>query len=192
MTSPRDYKTSRPRVGAGARHANAANAANAAGGRLRFAAGAVFGLSLGLCVAVAVHLYHRAQAPADATVTADAAREAPQPPAEDDKIHYDFFHLLPGFKLEIPPPDGVAADAPAARAGSRFILQAGAFKMREQAHRQRRKLADMGYRASVHSFRAADVDWHRVWIGPYLELARANEARLALKAKGIETLLTGH
>ena len=191
MTSPRDYKASRPRPRARA-GAFRAVAAKTSGGRLRFVAGAVFGLSLGLCAAVAVHLYHRAQAPSDATAPAAVAREAPAPPAEDDKIHYDFFDLLPGFKLEIPPPDGDAAKAPAARAGSRFILQAGAFKTREQARRQRRKLADMGYRASVHSFRAADVDWHRVWIGPYPELARANQARLALKAKGIETLLTGH
>ncbi len=186
MTSPRDYKASRPRMGAGALRANVA------GGRLRFAAGAVFGLSLGLCAAVAVHLYHRAQAPADATATADAAREAPAAAAEGDEIHYDFFDLLPGFKLEIPPPDGDADDIPAARAGSRFILQAGAFKEREQAQRQRQQLVGMGYRAGVHKFRAAGADWHRVWIGPYPELARANEARLALKEKGIETLLTGH
>ena len=142
--------------------------------------------------ALAVHLYHRvAPAPADAPASADAARAVPAAPAEDDKIHYDFFDLLPRFKLEIPPSDGAADDAPAAPADSKFILQAGAFKTREQAHRQRQKLIGMGYRASVHSFRAADAEWHRVWIGPYAELSRANQARLALKSEGVETLLTG-
>lgn len=189
MTSPRDYKTPRPRASAGAPRAVAANAA---GGRMRFLAGAVFGLSLGLCAAVAVHLYHRAQEPADATAPAAVAREAPAASAEGDEIHYDFFDLLPGFKLEIPPPDGDADGVPATRADSRFILQAGAFKEREQAQQQQQKLVGMGYRAGVHQFRAAGADWHRVWIGPYPELARANQARLALKEKGIETLLTGH
>ena len=208
MTSPRDFRKSRPRprVGAGARMAKAqagrAHMAKTQGGRprgrLRFAAGAVFGLSLGLGAAFAVHLYHRAvQTPAVATTASHsegapiaASRTPPAPPAGDDEIHYDFFDLLPEFKLEIPPPDGVADGAPAA-ASSKFILQAGAFKTREQAHRQRQKLIGMGYRASVHSFRAADADWHRVWIGPYAKLARANRARLALKGEGVETLLTG-
>ncbi len=180
MTSRRDYKRSA---------AHTANAAVSPAGRLRFIAGLIFGLALGLGAAFGVHLYYQQMLySADEPVEAEASPGADE--KDDDMLDYDFFTLLPDFKLVIPEPGG-AAPSGEPKLG-KYILQAGAFRTRARADGQKQKLTDMGYRAEVQLFRADGADWHRVWLGPYSRLARADAARRTLKEQGIETLLTEH
>ena len=189
MTSRRDYNDYK-------RAARTAGAAATPGpaGRLRFIAGLIFGLALGLGLSAAfgVHL-HFQQMLVSADAPADAPAEA-QPAADtnNDALEYDFFTLLPDFKLiipEQPAPDG--AEPSSKPQLGKYILQAGAFRTPARAERQKQKLTDMGYKAEVQLFRVDGADWYRVWLGPYSRLAPADAARRTLKEHGIETLLTG-
>jgi len=168
-------------------------------GRLRFVAGLVFGLALGLALSAAfgVHLHFQqmlvaANAPADAPADAPAEAQAQPAAADNDALEYDFFTLLPDFKLIIPEPPSPDGAKPSGKPQlGKYILQAGAFRTPARAERQKQKLTDMGYKAEVQLFRVDGADWYRVWLGPYSRLAPADAARRTLKERGIETLLTG-
>jgi len=165
-------------------------------GRLRFVAGLVFGLALGLALSAAfgVHLHFQQMlAIADAPPANAPAEGQAQPAAADsDALEYDFFTLLPDFKLIIPEPPSPDGAEPSGKPQlGRYILQAGAFRTPERAERQKQKLTSMGYKAEVQLFRVDGADWYRVWLGPYSRLAPADAARRTLKEHGIETLLTG-
>lgn len=185
MTSRRDYNDYRR----AARTAGGAQASPA--GRLRFIAGLIFGLALGLGAAFGVHLYYQqillsAEAPAAAEAQPAAAENT------DDALEYDFFTLLPDFKLIIPEPPAADGAEPSGKPRlGKYILQAGAFRTPARAERQKQILTEMGYKAEVQLFRVEGADWYRVWLGPYSRLAPADAARRTLKEHGIETLLTG-
>lgn len=186
MTSRRDYNDYKKAARTGAA------AAPGPAGRLRFIAGLIFGLALGLGAAFGVHLYYQqiilsAEAPADAEAQPAAAETT------DDALEYDFFTLLPDFKLIIPEQPAADGAEPSGEPQlGKYILQAGAFRTPARAERQKQKLTEMGYKAEVQLFRVEGADWYRVWLGPYSRLAPADAARRTLKEHGIETLLTGH
>jgi len=189
VTSRRDYNDYKR----AARTAGAAPPGPA--GRLRFVAGLVFGLALGLALSAAygVHLHFQQMlATADTPSDTPAEGQAQPAAADSDALEYDFFTLLPDFKLiipEQPSPDG--AEPSGKPQLGKYILQAGAFRTPERAERQKQKLTSMGYKAEVQLFRVDGADWYRVWLGPYSRLAPADAARRTLKEHGIETLLTG-
>lgn len=99
--------------------------------------------------------------------------------------------LSPGPAL---PP--VAASAPATDTsgiinpnddGSRYLIQAGAFKQPEEAEAMRGKLAMLGFQAQL-SQRETDAGvLHRVRIGPVPDLERTNKIRQQLSQNGIES-----
>jgi cell division protein FtsN len=89
----------------------------------------------------------------------------------------------------------VAATVPAASSGivnpnddgSRYLIQAGAYKQPEEAEAMRAKLAMLGFQAQL-SQRETDAGvLHRVRIGPVPDLERTNKIRQQLAQAGIES-----
>jgi cell division protein FtsN len=71
--------------------------------------------------------------------------------------------------------------------GSRYLIQAGAYKQPEEAEAMRAKLAMLGFQAQL-SQRETDAGvLHRVRIGPVPDLDRTNKIRAQLAQNGIES-----
>lgn len=147
-------------------------------------------------------------APSSPTDPKDAA---PIPP------RFDFYTILPEQEIVIPdqeiketkpakskpetpkPPTPAVATAPAptsitppAASGKKgnYIVQVGAFKKAEEADRLRAALALLGIESAVQVVRIGDSDsFHRVRVGPFNDLERANRTRDKLKQNNYSSIL---
>ena len=158
----------------------------------------MFGLAIGLSVAVAVYFGDR---PAS-TVAASTAAPAQPPPALDDngeaatippakEPRFDFYELLKKMEVEVEKaaPSIRKDETPQAvvEEGT-YILQAGSFSREEDAERRRAELGLLGIESRVFG---ADVNGrkrYRVYIGPISDLDRLNLLRSQLRAAGIDVL----
>jgi cell division protein FtsN len=172
--------------------------------------GLVLGLVIGLAIAVAVALYiSNAPLPfvtkvrppsANTAVPADGklpdpnrslnlapppapAATAPAPPATPA--------APPAGKGEAPPATPEAAAAAAARQetlpdGSRYLLQAGAYKSAEDADGMRAQLAMLGLDARIFPIEHSGQTLYRVRLGPFGQLDDVNRVRKLLADNSIE------
>jgi cell division protein FtsN len=162
----------------------------------------LFGLGLGLIVAVGVYL----RAPSSPRVTeiavadSEAPAEVPAPrtpsaqrtaPAEN---RFDFYEILPQFEVAVPddagPPRSGARAPRAAQAPGSYLLQAGSFSAAADADRLKANLALLGFESHVQRVTLDGDDvFNRVRIGPIADLDSAKRAQRQLRDAGIDTLL---
>jgi cell division protein FtsN len=167
----------------------------------------LFGLSLGLVVAIGVYLRVPANTPASsspavAAVQPATARAAPrssaraeQPAAERAPPagnRFDFYEILPQFEVVVPDEE-VPAAPPAQRrptvAPGSFLLQAGSFSAAADADRLQASLALLGFESHVQRVTLEDDVFNRVRIGPIGDLDAAKRTQRRLRDAGIDTLL---
>jgi cell division protein FtsN len=71
--------------------------------------------------------------------------------------------------------------------GSRYLIQAGAYRQPEDAEAMRAKLAMLGFQAQLSQRETDGGVLHRVRIGPVPDLDRTNKIRAQLAQNGIES-----
>ena len=169
----------------------------------------LFGLSLGLVVAIGVYLRvpagtdtRASPSTAVAVVQPATARAAPRssartlpPPAErapPSVNRFDFYEILPQFEVVVP--DEEVPVAPAAQrrpvvAPGSFLLQAGSFSAAADADRLKASLALLGFESHVQRVTLEDDVFNRVRIGPIGDLDAAKRTQRRLRDAGIDTLL---
>ncbi|MCX8115909.1 MAG: SPOR domain-containing protein [Burkholderiaceae bacterium] len=163
----------------------------------------LIGLIVGLCIGLAI-----------AAVAAVYITNAPVPfvnkvqrPTENVQPGADGKLPDPNKPLYAPPPappkpvESVKAEPPAAAPapakeaqapvaavdeGTRFQLQAGAFRTPEDADAMRARLALMGLDARVFPIEQAGTTLYRVRLGPYGQIDDVNRTRKMLAENGIE------
>jgi cell division protein FtsN len=148
-----------------------------------------FGLGLGIGLAVALFVWLQAErAKPVAAVPEAKAVAAEVPPAEESEPtdHLEFYDMLPSFEVVIPEQERRSSreDAPAVaitKPGA-YFLQAGSFRNRADAERQRDRLVKQGINATLQHVTIDDNEWHRVIVGPSRDLAYVNSMREALRA----------
>jgi cell division protein FtsN len=168
----------------------------------------LFGLGLGLIVAIGVYLRAPAggRAPESRTAVTEAVRpaavstatvqaEAPQPRrAAPEEKRFDFYEILPQFEVLVPEDDvptsatAAARPRPAAAPGS-FLLQAGSFGAAADADRLKANLALLGFESHVQRVTIEDDVFNRVRIGPIGDIETARRIQRQLRDKGIDPLL---
>ncbi len=113
--------------------------------------------------------------------------------SESPKPRFEFYTLLPEMEVAVPDaelkPDQQATRGTPIGPGT-YYLQAGSFRLPEEADRMKANLAFLGLESSIQtvSINGADT-WHRVRIGPFSDLASLNEARRRLKDNNIESMV---
>jgi cell division protein FtsN len=167
--------------------------------------GFILGLILGLAIAVAVALYItnapvpfvNKVRPASENVNPSAGGQLPDPnkPLQQPMRAPDTaavpppkFDAATDPKAAPPPPEkGVAAVVP--DDGSRYLLQAGAFKTPDDADAMRARLALLGYDAKIFPREQDGVTLYRVRLGPYGNIEDVNRMRKTMAENGIDVQL---
>jgi len=166
--------------------------------------GFILGLLIGLGVAVAVALYIT-NAPIPFVNKVKPATENINPGAGGKLPDPNRALISPspnaGAPAEAPatavvptevPKEMAPADAKTQAAleeGSRFLLQAGAFKTPEDADAMRARLALMGLDAKVFPREEGGTTLYRVRLGPYGSLDEINRVRKSLADNGVDSQL---
>jgi len=161
--------------------------------------GFIIGLVVGLAVAVAVAVYiTNAPLPFVSKVQRPGANVTPTPGAtlpDPNKSLYGTTksESMPAPSTAAAPPTAetpvdkgpTKADAPA-EGGTRFLLQAGAFKSPEEADAMRARLALLGLDARIFPIEQGRQTLYRVRLGPYGQLDEINRTRKLLAENSIE------
>lgn len=158
--------------------------------------GFVIGLIVGLAVAVAVAVYiTNAPLPFVTKVQPPVAHVAPAPGAplpDPNKPLYGQSKGEPPTAAKtaaapstaVPAPD--KAPAPVADEGTRFLLQAGAFKSPDEADAMRARLALLGLDARIFPIDQGGQTLYRVRLGPYGQIDEINRTRRLLAENSID------
>jgi cell division protein FtsN len=163
----------------------------------------LFGLSLGLIVAVGVYLRApSAIRPAEPTAAA-AERPAQRPAArvagatseraEPAENRFEFYEILPQYEVvvaddEAPASAAAARRRPAETPGS-YLLQVGSYSSAADADRTQASLGLLGFESHVQRVTLDGDVFNRVRIGPIADLDAAKRAQRQLRAAGYDTLL---
>jgi cell division protein FtsN len=168
----------------------------------------LFGLGLGLLVAIGVYL-RVPGSPSVASSTSQRAetprppqekkeRPAPKPvateppPADEEDKRFQFYDILPQFEVVVPRQDARAAPraqhAPPVQQPGRYLLQAGSFNAAPEADRLQATLALRGIESRVQQATVDGTVFYRVQIGPIDDLDTLNRTRRQLLDAGIEPL----
>jgi cell division protein FtsN len=162
----------------------------------------VFGLAIGLSVALAIYVRDRGPAAPPAAARQPASLEnaiddngerarAVEPAPEQKESRFTFYDMLTNFEVVIPEqePD-VTADVeprPVVTPGL-YVLQAGSFTRYEDADRRRAELALQGIESTIQRVTIDDSTYHRVRIGPTDDLEELNMLRSRLRAAKIDAI----
>ena len=166
------------------------------------------GLLLGAVLAVALFFQDQPTNKSPAKTASKTARAAPgdQPTKttdQDDGFLFDVFEFLGSDSQPTPPPPRLTplptvADTPTAKpstkasptGGTRYWLQAGAFRDPDQADELKARLLLSGLPVRVVSGRSSQQQlWHRVRIGPYRSEADLKKPRGRLQQQKIPAII---
>jgi cell division protein FtsN len=175
----------------------------------------IFGLGIGLVVALGVYLNGRqlssgpvpqaatpahddSLAPAEPAVSPEETRSPPPArarnnaePAEDPD-RFGFYDLLPRFEVVVPEVETPAprrTPAVAIEEPGVYVLQAGSFGNAGDAERQRANLALLGIESRVQRVSIDDRTFHRVRIGPIEALDELNAVRARLREADVDFMV---
>ncbi len=167
----------------------------------------LFGLAIGLSVAVAVYVSGRQPV---TTAGNEARQPASMSNALDDRSSGDgdgkdvavtepeettgskrftFYDILPNFEVVTPDESPEVEADVALRAVEEpglYILQAGSFSTSKDADRRRAELALHGIESRTQRVKVNDRNYHRVYIGPIEDLDELNLLRSRLRAAEID------
>jgi cell division protein FtsN len=168
----------------------------------------IFGLAIGLSVALAVYVKDRG--PSSRTPTPQAAampsavdkngetaippgatEESVAKPAVEKEKRFTFYEVLPAFEFVVPEkaPDIEEDVQPQAVVEPGvYVLQAGSFSTNEDADRRRAELGLQGIESHIQRVKVNDKNYHRVYIGPTDDLDELNILRSRLRAAKIDVL----
>ena len=122
--------------------------------------------------------------------------QPPTVPAQPFEPSFTFFKLLEDEEVRIPEGE-VNAERRSERMGKppregEFYVHAGAFRDRKNAQELKSTLEGLGkLRPHLEEIRLEYATWYRVRLGPYRSLREANQVRLFLREKSIDSILQG-
>jgi cell division protein FtsN len=161
----------------------------------------LFGLGLGLVVAIGVYLRAErtpassepvARAPTTTPASVQARQTEPTQPESATPNRFDFYEILP--QIEVSLPEAQNSEAPRERPAAKekpgsFLLQAGSFAAAADADRLKASLALLGFESHVQRVTIGSSVFNRVRIGPIDDLAAAERTQRRLRDAGVDSLL---
>jgi cell division protein FtsN len=164
----------------------------------------LFGLAIGLIVALGVYVNGRDGPPAayspspaagQSSPTTEPTSETPRGADEADETsetRFSFYEMLPRLEVVIPEVETPAprgSQAVAIEEPGIYELQVGSFKTIEDADRHKANLALRGIESHIQVVTIDDAVFHRVRVGPFTDLDELNRTRRVLIDAGVEMRL---
>jgi len=161
----------------------------------------LFGLAVGLSVAVAVYVKDRepdavARAPQPEPASMQGALDdngesaaTPESAEKKEEKRFTFYDILPNFEVVTPDDEPVTAADTTPKAiiePGVYVLQAGSFSTHNDADRRRAELALHGIESHIQRVKVNDRNYHRVYIGPTDDLDELNMLRSRLRVAKID------
>jgi cell division protein FtsN len=169
--------------------------ASASGGTLM---GFVLGLLLGLAIAVGVAIMLTKGAPApklNLRAPEAVSKAKPVEAIEDGEVQVeDKVNLNKPLQSKVPlpsemaPKDPIASIAEATQ-GPEYWLQTGAYKVQEEAQRQKAMLAMQGLEALISEREVEGATLWRVRVGPFVGQSEVTQMRAGLQNAGIPSTI---
>lgn len=169
--------------------------AGASGGTLM---GFVLGLLLGLAIAVGVAIMLTKGAPEpklNLRAPEAVSKAKPAEAVEDDEVQIeDKPNLNKPLQSKVPLPSEMAPKDPiasiaAATQGPEYWLQTGAYKIQEEAQRQKAILAMQGLEALISEREVDGATLWRVRVGPFVGQSEVTQMRARLQGAGIPSTI---
>jgi len=132
-------------------------------------------------------LYLGTLPPSPGAAPQTTADEASTTEAEPPKPRFDFYTLLPEQTLDIEASATVTAQP--GKPSQFYLLQAGAFKQREDAESRRAQLLLLNLNPTIEETNGDNGRWYRVYLGPFASRSKLSKARSLTAAQNIDTLL---
>ena len=173
-----------PRTRAKATRKKPASGQRAGAGGRPFLSGFVYGAMAGAVVTLAVVYYPGELPPVDMPLTDSGADDDTLP-----TVNFEFMYRLPRERVLTNveplqhPPDSVAPVVAEADPGMEYLLQAAAFRGRDDADAMRARLIlATNMTAEIESARdSAGGTWHRVLVGPFESRAEMQQTLATLQ-----------
>jgi cell division protein FtsN len=117
----------------------------------------------------------------------EVTKRTPKPP------EFTFYTILPEKEVIVADHE-IKTRAREERVGktrdAHYVIQAGSFKVAEEADQLSAKLALMGIESRIHKAKVGNVVWFRVKIGPYARLVSVNTVMSRLQQNGMRPVIT--
>ena len=110
--------------------------------------------------------------------------------SEASRPEFRFYEMLPESEVITPDTDAYDPEPDMAAQDREYILQAGAFRTREDAERQRAQVGFQGLRTHIRKVSVGDDrTWYRVMVGPFSSRSDMNRAVDRLVSINIQPLV---
>ncbi len=110
--------------------------------------------------------------------------------AEASELQFDFYTLLKKTEIIVPNNASEQSDDEPPEENFTYLLQAGSFKIANDAESRRVKLLLLNLNASVELIDLGNGEkWHRVLVGPFEDASSMAYARTKLSENQIDSLL---
>jgi len=184
---PRDYAKARKPSSRRPKKTNSRKTAAKAGTPVRgwqlYFAGLFSGVFLSFL------LYLGTLPPSTGAIPQAALDEPGATAAEPPRPRFDFYTLLPEQTMDVDVNPAQATVTHASKPSEFFLLQAGAFKQREDAESRRAQLLLLNLDPKIEETNGDNGRWYRVYLGPFQSRSKLNKARSLTAAQNIDTLL---
>ncbi len=162
------------------------------------------GLMIGLLIAFLVYLSQQpgmtgnlGKLDSKNTTAKDSVKKSKPKPkrssnSEDQGLRYEFYTVLPESEIVIPEQELIQREKSKPSAQQKkhsYILQAGSFRLKQQAETLKARLALLGIESSVDKVLVNGDTWHRIRIGPFVSLRDINATRNRLRNNDINAIL---
>ncbi|MEM8563157.1 MAG: SPOR domain-containing protein [Pseudomonadota bacterium] len=109
--------------------------------------------------------------------------------ADPPEPRFDFYTMLEEQTLEMPVEPARVTELPTDTVRDIYLLQAGSFRLRDDADRRRAELLLLGLEPRVEEATSDNGRWFRVYLGPFDSRPAMSKARSLTAAQDIDTLL---
>lgn len=109
---------------------------------------------------------------------------------KDEDPEFRFYEMLPESEVMTPDTEAYEPKPDLSARNREYILQAGSFRTREDAERQRAQVGFQGLRAQIQEVSVdGNNTWYRVMVGPYDSRSDMNKAVDRLVSINIQPLV---
>lgn len=155
-----------------------------------FAAFLFVGVLAGLLIAGLAYIsHHKVDHAKKAALTKTQITQNKKPETQTpSKPHFDFYTILPNKKVDNPKAPDYTQNAKA-QEPVEYLLQVASVKSFQDADRLKAQLTLLGYSVFITKSRSGGIEWHRVNVGPYSSLKKAESKQDELRQNEINSLL---